>query len=138
MSVADAIHSYHERSLPHLAWLRILSGSGAAPPPSPGVAAEVATATRAVLAQAEAASRLALAATRRESGGDGPALFLAARLSRLTAAADEAVAAARDGNAATLRERLLQFDTLTAAIYTTERPAGETAAPPVLAGNEGQ
>jgi len=138
MSVADAIHGYHERSMPHLARLRILTGSEAGPPPSPGVAAEVATATSAVLAQAEAASRLALAATRRGSSGDVSVLFQAARLARLTAAADEAVAAARHGNAATLRERLLRFDTLTAAIYTAERPDRETAMRPVRPGNGGQ
>lgn len=138
MSVADAIHDYHERTLPHLARLRMLSGGEAAASPSPGVAAEVATATRAVLAQAEAASRLALAASRHGSRDGGPGLYLAAGIALLTAAAEDAVAAARDGDAAALRQRLLRFDTLTSAIYVAEGPAAERALPRALARNGGK
>jgi hypothetical protein len=133
MSVADAIHDYRERSLPHLARLRMLSAGETGTPPSAAVAAEVARATGAVVAQAEAASRLALAAARAGGADDGRGPFLAARLARLSAAADDAVAAARDGNAATLRDRLQRFDALTSAIYTAEGPAWEWAVPPARA-----
>lgn len=135
MSVADAIHDYRERSLPHLARLGMLSAGETEAVASPGVAAEVSRATRAVLTQAQAASRLvALAAIRGGKGDQGPGLFLAARLARLTAAADDAVAAARSGNAAVLRERLLRFDALTSAIWTAQRAAHEWAVPPPRTG----
>lgn len=129
MSVADAIHDYRERSLPHLARLRMLSAGETEAALSPGVAAEVTRATRAVLTQAEAASGIALAAARRGKRDQGPETFLAARLARLTAAADDAVAAALSGNAAALRERLLRFDALTSAFWTAQGAARDWAVP---------
>lgn len=134
MSVADAIHDYHERSLPYLARLRLLSVGGTGPAPSPVVAAEVGRATGAVVAQAEAASRLALAASRSVTRETRPGLAQAARLARLTAAADDAIAAAREGNPATLRDRLRRFDALTVAIWAAEGPADQWAVPPARAG----
>jgi hypothetical protein len=135
MSVADAIHDYRERSLPHLVRLRMLSAGETEAGLSPGVAAEVSRATRAVLGQAEAASRVALAATSGRWRDHGPRTFLAARLARLAAAADDAVAAARSGNAAALRERLVRFDALTSAIWTAQGAAHDWAVPAPRRGN---
>lgn len=129
MTVADAIHDYRERCQPHLIRLRMLS-TEQWPAPSAGVAAEVSRATTAVLAQAEAASRVALTASRGDRRDQGPGAFLAARLARLRAAAEDAVAAARGGNAAALRQRLLRFDALTSAIWTAQDAAHEWAVPP--------
>ena len=135
MTVADAIHDYRERCLPHLIRLRMLSTEPWSAPAA-GVAAEVSRATSAILAQAEAASRVALAGIRDGRRGQGARVFLAARLARLRAAAEDAVAAARGGNAAALRQRLVRFDALTSAIWTAQDTAHEWAIlPPRAAGN---
>ena len=132
MTVADAIHDYRERCLPHLIRLRMLSTEPWLAP-SAGVAAEVSQATSAVLGQAEAASRVALAGTRAGRRDRGPGVFLAARLARLRAAAEDAVTAARGGNAAALRQRLVRFDALTSALWTAQDTAHEWAIPPARA-----
>jgi hypothetical protein len=129
MTVADAIHDHRERCLPHLIRLRLLSTEDW-PAPSPGVAAEVSRATSAILAQVEAANRVALAATSSDRRGQGPGPFLAARLARLSAAADDAVAAARSGNPATLRERLVRFGALASAMWMAHGAADGWAVPP--------
>ena len=132
MTVADAIHDHRERCLPHLIRLRMLSTEQWSAP-SAGVSAEVSRATRAVLAQAEAASRVALAGTHEGRRKQGPRTFLAARLARLRAAAEDAVAAAGGGNAAVLRQRLVRFDALTSALWTAQDTAQQWAIPPARA-----
>ena len=129
MTVADAIHDYRERCQPHLIRLRMLS-TEQWPGPSAGVAAEVGRATGAVLAQAQAASRVALAGSRDSRSDQGPGAFLGARLARLRTAAEDAVAAARSGNAAALRQRLVRFDALTSAIWAAQDAAHDWAVPP--------
>ena len=57
-----------------------------------------AQATRAVLAEAEASGRVVVAAADAWSGHPGGRTFLRARLDRLAAAADDAIAAARAGD----------------------------------------
>ena len=132
MTVADAIHDYRERCLPHLIRLRMLS-TEQSPGPSAGVAAEVGRATGAVLTQAQAASRVALAGSRDRRSDQGPGAFLGARLARLRTAAEDAVSAARSGNAAALRQRLVRFDALTSAIWTAQDAAHDWAVPPARA-----
>src|SRR2546423_14333380 len=89
MAVADQIGDYQARCLPYLLTLRMLVRDGAEAPFPWLTRAEVAAATEAILAEAEAASREARAAT---GGGPGTAIFLDVRLSRLAAAAAAAIA----------------------------------------------
>jgi hypothetical protein len=79
--------------------------------------AEVAQATDAILAEVEVAGREARAAT---GGGPDPGIFLSVRLSRLAAAAGDAVAAAGAGNFTQLRRDLRRFEALTSAIWTVQ------------------
>src|SRR5581483_11288405 len=93
---AEDIHTCHARSGRYLARLALIAhGQAAAPLPS-GAATEVARAAGAVLAEAVTAGR-AVAAGAPDDQRAKVAEFLAARLTRLTAAAEDAVTAARDG-----------------------------------------
>jgi hypothetical protein len=75
--------------------------------------------TSAIIAEIGAASREVLAAgSGRHHPGVG--LFLQVRMNRLAAAADEVIAAARDGDPATLRRVLRRFEELTSAIWTVQ------------------
>jgi len=117
MSLADQIHDHQARCLAHLISLRMLARDEPGTPPARRVVAEVARATSAILAEAEAAGRAALAAA---GGGPnrGAETFLRVRLDRLAAAAQDAIAAAQAGTSAELRQHLYRFDTLTSAIWT--------------------
>lgn len=120
---------------PHLARLAGLAQRRPDVPLLPSSATEVASATRTVLAEVEAAGRAAVAA----AAGHQPAAlaeFLATRLARLAAAADDATTAARSGDVSSLTRELHRFDSLTAALCAVQRaiagPAGRSpAAPPV-------
>jgi hypothetical protein len=117
MSVADQIQDDHQaRCLADLISLRMLARGEAGTPPPRWVVVEIARATSAILAEAEAAGRAVLAA----AGGDqnrGGETFLGVRLDRLAAAANDAITAARAGNSAELRQHLRRFDVLTSAIW---------------------
>lgn len=141
MIVADVIHDHRERCLPLLIRLRMLLTEEWTAPSS-GLAAEVSQATSAVLAQAAAANRIALAAASSgrpgqahgqahgQGHGQGPQPILAMRLAELAAAARDAVTAARSGNPAVLRERLTTFDAQASAIWTDQGVTGGWAVPP--------
>ncbi len=119
MSVTDQLEDHQARCLAHLLSLRMLAQTepGALLPRR--VVAEIARTTGAVVAEAEASGQAVLTAGL--SGYHrGDATFLRVRLDRLAAAAEDAVAAARAGNAADLRRHLRRFDTLTAAIWTVQ------------------
>ena len=78
---------------------------------------DVIQATGAILAEAKAAGSDA-----REAGGTpGATTFLGVRLSRLTAAANDAIAAAGEGDSGLLRRRLHRFEVLTSAIWTVQQ-----------------
>jgi hypothetical protein len=77
-------------------------------------------ATGAIIAEAEAASRAALAADGDSRRQPGAGTFLRVRLNRLAGAAEEAIAAARDGDAAGLRRHLRRFEAVTSAIWTVQ------------------
>jgi hypothetical protein len=121
MNVADRAEDHQARCLPYLLTLRILARGETVPLPWPA-ADEVTRATQAILAEARAAGREAPDhATRTVVGaGPGPGTFLAVRLSRLAAAADDAIAAARTGDFAQLRRHLVRFDSLTSAIWAVQ------------------
>jgi hypothetical protein len=118
MSVTDQLQDHQARCLAHLICLRMLAQTepGALLPRR--VVVEIARATGAVVAEAEAAGQAVLTAGLSYHRGDGT--FLRVRLDRLAAAAEDTVAAARAGSAADLRRHLRRFDTLTTAIWTVQ------------------
>jgi hypothetical protein len=116
MTAADEIRNHQARCQPHMFRLRMLARGEAGPAP---LAVEVGEATGAIIAEAEASSRAALAAGADDSH-PGAGTFLRVRLNRLTAAADEAIAAAQHGNPADLRLHLRRFEALTTAIWTVQ------------------
>jgi hypothetical protein len=117
MFVADQIQDHQARCLAHLTILRMLARGEPGTPPARQVVAEIVRATSAILAEAEAAGRAALAAAggRHNRGGE---TFLRVRLDRLAAAAQDVIASAQTGNSAEVRQHLYRFDTLTSAIWT--------------------
>lgn len=117
--MSSQIAEHQARCAAPLISLRMLAHGEAEEPVPRRVVVEIALATRAVVAEAEAAGRVAVAAgsSSRHPGGR---IFLQARLDRLAAAADEAIAAARAGHSAEMRRHLLRFDALTAAIWTVQ------------------
>ena len=114
MTIADRIGDHQARCLPHLVTLRMIDRDDAEAPFPWLVRAEVAGATEAILAEAEAAGREVRAVT---GGGPDTGIFFGTRLSRLAAAADEAIAAAGAGDFTRLRRHLRRFETLTSAIW---------------------
>lgn len=120
MTVADQMREHQGRCQPHLLRLRMLARCEAGTALPWRVAAEVREATSAVIAEAEAASRAALAAmagTRRQAEDE---TFLWVRLTRLARAADEAADAAHGRDASGLRRHLGRFDALTDALWTVQ------------------
>ncbi len=83
-------------------------------------AAEVSQVTGVIIAEVGAGSRAASAAAGYRRAESAAGLFLQVRLDRLTTAAEEAVAAARDGNFAVLSRALRRFEALTTAIWTVQ------------------
>ena len=120
MSVADQIKDHQARCLASLISLRMLAQGEAGVPLPRWVVVEVAEATSAVLAEAEAAGRAALTAVGVKTGHPGDGTFLRVRLDRLAAAANDAIAAARAGDPGEMRRHLHRFDTLTSAIWTVQ------------------
>lgn len=115
MIIADQIRDHQARSQPHVLRLRMLAHTEAGVALPRRVILEVVRATHAIIAEAEAAG--AAAGGRREAEAG---TFLRVRLNRLAAAADEAIAAARGGDAAVLRRHLHRFDTLTSAVWAVQ------------------
>ena len=112
----------------HLARLHMLGRCPAGEPLPPGLADDVSEMTSAILAEADAALRAAVAAVpgarRRAVAG-----FLADRVTRLAATADEAVSAAKDGDAAAARRCLRRFEVLTSAVWTAQFAMPDEAKP---------
>jgi len=118
MDVTDQLEDHQARCFPHLLTLRMLARY--TPEASlPWLAVtEVTRATGAILAEVEAAVRAVTGDG--PVGTAGPGIFLGVRLSRLAAAADDAIAAAGAGDSTQLRTHLRRFDTLTAAIWAVQ------------------
>jgi hypothetical protein len=129
----DEIHEHQVRCQPYLLELHMLGQVEAELAPT---AAEVAQATGAIIAEVSAASRAVLAAAERWGRYPGAGPFLQARLNRLTTAAEEAIAAARDGDSATLRRILHRFEALTSAIWTVQDAMRGPAGPARLASGQ--
>ncbi len=79
---------------------------------------DITAAAEAIVAEAEAAGSEAFASG---GGGPGAGIFLSVRLSRLTVAANDVIAAARAGDPAQLRRRVHRLEVLTSAIWTVQR-----------------
>jgi len=120
MSVGDQIREHQARCAVPLIGLRMLARGEAGAPLPRWIVVEVAQATGAVLAEAEAAGRAALAAVGVGGGLPGNRTFLRVRLDRLAAAADAAITAARAGDSGEMRRHLRRFDALTSAIWTVQ------------------
>jgi hypothetical protein len=117
MTVTDQTEGHQARCLPHLLVLRMLT-SDHVEVPGPWLAMDkVAQATDAILSEVESASLEARAVA---GGGPGPGIFLSVRLTRLAAAAGDAVAAAGAGDFAQLRRHLRRFEALTSAIWAVQ------------------
>ena len=129
MTVVEEMREHHTRCVPYRVRLRILARDEAAALP-PGVVHEVCQATNAILAGAREAERAAVAAGTGGGRGSRVARFLAARLARLAAAADDALTSARNGNAVALRQHLRRFDALTSALWTVQLSVCASAASP--------
>jgi hypothetical protein len=137
MTADDEILNHQVRCQPYLLELQVLARVGAGPAPA---AAEVGRMTGAIIAEVGAASRSVLAAGHGcRHPGAGP--FLQVRLNRLMAAADEAIAAVRDGDSAMLCRALRRFEALTSAIWTVQDsmrgPAGPARSPRSPAASRG-
>ncbi len=127
MTADEEIRDHQARCEPYLLQLRIFAHSHYGPMPT---AAEVAQATAAVIAEVGAGSRAASAAAGYHRAAPGAGTFLQVRLNRLATAAEEAIAAARDGNSAVLSRVLHRFETLTAAIWTVQGAVYQTTCRP--------
>lgn len=115
VTATEEIQDHQERCQPYLLRLRMLAHSEGELAPA---AAEVGQATSAIVAEARAASRAALADV--HSGYPGAGTFLRVRLDRLARVAEQAVTAAREGDTAGLRRHLHRFEAVTSAIWTAQ------------------
>jgi hypothetical protein len=120
MDVADTLEDHRARCLPHLLSLQMLARDTPEAPLPLLAVAEVTRATEAILAEVEAAVRAATGGSTGALGAPGVGLFLGVRLSRLAAAAGDAVAAAWAGDFTQLRRHLRRFDALTSAIWAVQ------------------
>jgi hypothetical protein len=121
MSVADQIRDHQARCAPHLISLRMLTQGETGSPVPRRILVEIARATSAVLAEAEAASHATLTAASAGGPDSGYGVFLRVRLDRLAAAADDAITAARASDRAEMRMHLHRFDALTSAIWMVQQ-----------------
>lgn len=120
MTFADLLVGYRTSCETGLFRLRMLAASEASVMPPRQAAAKVREVTNAVIAEADAAGRAALAASAGLTGGLGGETFLWVRLARLAQAADQAVSAARTSDANGLRRHLHRFDALARAMWTVQ------------------
>ena len=120
MDVTDQHEDHQARCLPHLLTLRMLTRYTPEAPLPWLTVAEVTQATQAILAEVEAAVRAVTGGGPGSTAGPGIGIFLGVRLSRLAAAANDAIAAAGAGDFTQLRTHLRRFDTLTSAIWAVQ------------------
>lgn len=125
MPSAGQMDDLQERCRPYLLTLRMLARGQDDPALA---AAQAAKATGAIIAEVEAAIQAARAVGRGTRRHPADGAFPRVRLSRLAAAAEQVVAAARDEDTAGLRRHLRRFEALTSASWTAEQipPAGGT------------
>ncbi len=115
MTTAENIEDHQARCQPYMLRLRMIALDETGIAPTWQAVTEVVQATGAILAEAEAAGSCARAAA-----GPGAATFLGVRMSR-AAAANDAIAAAGEGDCSLLRRHLHRFEVLTSAIWTVQQ-----------------
>ena len=120
MDVTGQLEDHQARCLPHLLTLRMLARDTPEAPLPWLTVAEVTRATETILAEVEAAVRAVTGGGPGSPGSPGTGIFLDVRLSRLAAAADDAIAAAWAGDFTQLRRHLPRFETLTSAIWAVQ------------------
>jgi hypothetical protein len=118
MTIADKIENHQARCQPYVLRLRMIARGEPGTVLTWQAVTEVIQATKAILTEAEAAGSDARDAA---GGGPGATTFLAVRLSRLMAAANDAIAAAGEGDSGQLRRHLHRFEVLTSAIWTVQQ-----------------
>jgi hypothetical protein len=116
MTAPDTIEDHQARCQPYMLKLRMIVLDEAGTALTWQAVTEVVQATGAILAEAEAAGSYARAAA-----GPGTATFLSVRMSRLAGAANDAIAAAGEGDCSLLRRHLHRFEALTSAIWTVQQ-----------------
>lgn len=119
MRAADAVAPYRARCIPHLDRLRMIQRCDGAEPVPPTLADEVSQTTGAILAEAEAAMAVTVAAVGR-GRSLATAAFLGARMARLANAANDAIEAAKNADAPMLRRHVCRFEVLLSAMWTVQ------------------
>jgi hypothetical protein len=120
MTVADKIEDHQARCQPYVLRLRMIAHDEAGTALTWQAVTEVVQATGAILAEAEAAGSDAGVVA-----SPGAATFLNVRLSRLEGAANDAIAAAGEGDPGLLRRHLHRFEVLTSAIWTVQQAVSD-------------
>ncbi len=140
MTGTEELRDYQARCIPHIAVLHMFASDMLGTPLPPDATEQVAQATSAILAEAKAAGRAALAAVSDSRPRSANLSLLAARQARLEHAADDAVASAREaaysGNIAALRQRLQRFVVLTTAMWTVQLSVCEQPGAPAAEWHE--
>jgi hypothetical protein len=120
MVLADQLDDHQLRLRRQLMRLRVLASSRDGSSLSQEAVAEIRDASNVIIAEAEAMSRTAIGAGRREEPQAETLVWV--RIARLAAVADRAVDAARSRDMPGLRAHLDQFHTFTFAIWATQHP----------------
>ncbi len=116
MTITDKIEDHQARCQPYMLRLRMIARDDPGTVLTRQAVTEIVQATAAILAEAKASGSDARAA-----GSPGAGTFLNVRLSRLAVAANDAIAAAGDGDSGLLRRHLHRFEVLTSAIWTVQQ-----------------
>lgn len=118
MGASEQIYRNRHRCVPHLARLKMLDQELAGAPAHSRLVQETTRAANAIMVEANAGYRTALARAGDGSRAAGSQSLLHPRLVRLQAAANDTVAAASRGDAVALRRHVRRFESLTSAIWT--------------------
>jgi hypothetical protein len=117
MYLESDLYDHHSRCIPYLLRLHLTAAHDPLTPLPLTVADEIGEATEAILAEVEAAAaKVAAVSVRRRATAE----CLAARVTRLAAAANDAVAAAKISDMTLLRCHLDRFEALTSAMWALQ------------------
>jgi hypothetical protein len=117
MYLESELYDHHSRCIPYLLRLHLTAAHDPLRPLPLTMADEIGEATEAILAEVEAAAAKVAAASIRQPA---TAECLAARVARLAAAADDAVAAAKISDMTLMRGHLDRFEALTSAMWALQ------------------
>lgn len=119
MTVTEQIDLRQARCRPYMLRLRALTAGngGAVPAQAP---AEIRQATSVILTEVTAVGRVWPGTAAAAPGDQDAVPFLGVRLARLAEAAEDAVAAALEGNTAAVRRHVRRFETLISVVWTVQ------------------